>query len=66
MLNKNTNYMNTNLKQLLSDSGKKTVVTYKDKDKRIKFDETTSQKKMENISDFIGNQSQELAKKLSK
>lgn len=58
--------MATTIRQQIEMSGKKTVVTYKGKDKRTSFDESVPQKKVELISKFIGDKSSILAKILNK
>ena len=60
--------MNTKLSQLLEKANKKTKVTYKNKEKRISFDESFGDKKMEIASNFIGSSenSLALARKLAK
>lgn len=53
------------IKDILSKSGKKTTVSYKDKDNRKSFDETFGKQKMEIASSFIGDNSISLSKKLA-
>ncbi|WP_185286190.1 hypothetical protein [Chryseobacterium indologenes] len=50
------------LKQIIRSSGKRGVVAYKGKNTRKDFDESVSQKKINLISSFIGNQREEVAK----
>ncbi|MCT4327719.1 hypothetical protein [Chryseobacterium indologenes] len=57
--------MNQNdLKSLIKACGKKGVVEYKGKDKRREFDESVNQKKLLQISNFIGNQTEWVAQLL--
>jgi hypothetical protein len=53
------------IKDILDKSGKKTVVSYKDKDNRQSFDETFGKNKMEIASKIIGDNSISLSKKLA-
>ncbi len=53
------------IKNILDKSGKKTTVSYKDKENRKSFDETFGKKKMEIASKFIGGNSISLSKKLA-
>ena len=53
------------IKNILNKSGKKTTVSYKDKENRKSFDETFGKKKMEIASKFIGDNSISLSKKLA-
>lgn len=52
----------TQLKSMIHISGKRGVVTYKGKDTRKEFDESVSLKKINLISNFIGNKTEEVAK----
>jgi hypothetical protein len=58
--------MKTTLRQLIDRSGKRTVVTYKGKDKRTKYDDSVTNKKMQIINNLIGGNTEEIAKILSK
>ncbi|MEO7975661.1 hypothetical protein [Flavobacterium sp.] len=53
------------IKDILDKSGKKTVVSYKDKDNRQSFDETFGKNKMEIASKIIGDNSISLSEKLA-
>ena len=53
------------IQDILDKSGKKTVVTYKDKENRKSFDETFGKTKMEIASKIIGDNSVSLSKKLA-
>ncbi|MDR7208865.1 hypothetical protein [Flavobacterium piscis] len=53
------------IKDILDKSGKKTVVSYKDKENRKSFDETFGKNKMEIASKIIGDNSISLSKKLA-
>lgn len=55
----------TELKQVIHTSGKKAVVPYKGKDTRKEFDESVSLKKVNLISNFIGDKVEEIAKILN-
>lgn len=57
--------MKNTIKNILDKSGKKTTVTYKDKESRKSFDETFGKQKMEIASQFIGDNSISLSKKLA-
>lgn len=50
------------LKKNIMNSGKKGIVVYKGKDKRKEFDESVSLKKVNLISNFIGDRTEEVAK----
>jgi len=52
------------IKNILDKSGKKSTVTYKNKENRKSFDETFGKEKMEIASKFIGDNSVNLSKKL--
>lgn len=56
----------TELRELIKASGKRGVVTYKGKDKRTQFDESVTDKKMQNFKAFIGDKIDEVAKILQK
>lgn len=58
--------MKTTLKQLIARSGKRTVVTYEGKDRRTKYDDSETNKKMEVINNLIGGNSEAIAKILSR
>lgn len=53
------------IKDILNESGKKTTVSYKDKENRKSFDETFGKQKMEVASSLIGDNSISLSKKLA-
>jgi hypothetical protein len=53
------------IKDILNKSEKKTTVSYKDKENRKSFDETFGKQKMEIASNFIGDNSISLSKKLA-
>ncbi|MBF4517491.1 hypothetical protein IRZ71_14090 [Flavobacterium sp. ANB] len=53
------------IKNILDKSGKKSTVSYKDKENRKSFDETFGKEKMEIASKFIGDDSINLSKKLA-
>lgn len=53
------------IKDILNKSGKKTTVSYKDKENRTSFDETFGKQKMEIASKLIGENSVSLSKKLA-
>ena len=53
------------IKDILNKSGKKTTVSYKDKENRTSFDETFGKQKMEIASKLIGENSLSLSKKLA-
>ena len=53
------------IKDILDKSGKKTVVSYKNKDNRQSFDETFGKNKMEIASKIIGDNSISFSKKLA-
>ena len=57
--------MKNMIKDILSKSEKKTTVSYKDKENRKSFDETFGKQKMEIASNFIGDHSISLSKKLA-
>ncbi|OCA80573.1 hypothetical protein BBH99_00275 [Chryseobacterium contaminans] len=60
-LKTNVNYMTTaKLKQVIHTSGKRAIVTYKGKDTRREFDESISLKKVNLISNFIGDKIEEI------
>ncbi|WP_123872929.1 hypothetical protein [Chryseobacterium contaminans] len=48
------------LKQVIHTSGKRAIVTYKGKDTRREFDESISLKKVNLISNFIGDKIEEI------
>lgn len=52
----------TELKQFIQTSGKRGIVAYKGKDTRKKFDESVNLKKVNLISNFVGNKVEEVAK----
>lgn len=52
----------TDFKEIIRASGKRGVVSYKGKDKRKNFDESVSLKKVNLISKFIGDKTEEVAK----
>ena len=54
------------LKELIEKSGKKTAISYKNKEKRKSFDESYAKTKMNIIKEFIGSNSLEVSKKLEK
>lgn len=60
--------MKNTLSQILEQANKKTKVSYKNKEKRISFDESFGIKKMEIALDFIGGAGNSIAlsKKLAK
>ncbi|TPG37801.1 hypothetical protein [Flavobacterium pectinovorum] len=49
------------LKDLIAKSGKKTVVSFVNKDKRNSFDESFGKEKIEIASKFIGNDENSIA-----
>lgn len=53
------------IKNILNESGKKTTVSYKDKENRKSFDETFGKQKMDIASGLIGDNSISLSKKLA-
>ena len=53
--------MKNNVSQLLEKANKKTKVTYKNKEKRISFDESFGNKKMEIATNLIGSSENSLA-----
>ncbi|MCI9843992.1 hypothetical protein [Flavobacterium pectinovorum] len=53
------------IKNILEKSGKKSTVSYKNKENRKSFDETFGKEKMEIASKFIGNNSVDFSKKLA-
>lgn len=53
--------MTTLLKDLIEQSGKKTEVHYKDKEKRVRFDDSFGKKKVELATKFIGDDDNSLA-----
>lgn len=55
----------TELKNLIKVSGKKGIVVYKGKDTRQEFVESISLKKVNLISNFIGEKTEEVIKILS-
>ncbi|VEH18273.1 Uncharacterised protein [Chryseobacterium nakagawai] len=55
----------TGLKEIIRASGKRGVVTYKGKDTRKEFDESVNLKKVNLISNFIGNKIEVVAQILS-
>ena len=57
--------MKNMIKDILNKSEKKTAVSYKDKENRKSFDETFGKQKMEIASNFIGDNSISLSKKLA-
>ncbi|QOG03894.1 hypothetical protein [Flavobacterium sp. MDT1-60] len=57
--------MKNMIKDILNKSEKKTTVSYKEKENRKSFDETFGKQKMEIASNFIGDNSISLSKKLA-
>ncbi|WP_024566657.1 hypothetical protein [Elizabethkingia anophelis] len=57
--------MKNTLKSLIENSGKKTKVVFEGKDRRKNFDESFAQKKMYVISQVIGDNSKEIANRIS-
>jgi len=57
--------MKNTIKNILEKSGKKTTVSYKDKESRTSFDETFGKQKIEIASKLIGNNSVSLSQKLA-
>ena len=53
------------LKELIKKSGKKTTISYDNKNKRKSFDESYAKIKMNIIKEFIGNKSLEVSNKLA-
>lgn len=50
------------LRNLIRTAGKRGAVSYREKEKRKKFDESVSLKKVNLISNFLGNKAEEVAK----
>jgi hypothetical protein len=46
--------MNQNIQELIEKSGKRSTVTYKGKDKRVKFDENFGKEKLNKIISALG------------
>lgn len=53
--------MKNTLKNILEKSGKKTVISFKDKDKRKSLDESFGKNKIEIVSKFIGSEQNSIA-----
>lgn len=58
--------MKNMIKDILEKSGKKTIISYPEKENRKSFDENYGKEKMEIVSKFIGDNSISLSKKLNK
>lgn len=58
--------MKSLLKELIEQSGKKTTISYHNKDKRKSFDESYAKGKITIIKNFIGNNSIKVSQKLAK
>lgn len=53
--------MKKSWKNILKESGKKTTVSYKNKDKRVSFDDSFGKSKMEIASSLIGSKENAIA-----
>ena len=58
--------MKNTIKDILEKSGKKTIISYPEKENRKSFDEDYGKEKMEIVSKVIGGNSVSLSRKLNK